>query len=322
MDTFLLFFSAAGLRQLDSGFFWLVFVLAAAGSAVSFYFLWRFFRLKRLLEDTPTSRIRSAAQGYVELTGWGKQLPEHTTFAPLTALPCLWYRFKVEKYERDSGHGQNKGAWKVISKGVSDQNFILDDETGTCIVDPDGAEITPSMRDVWKGDVPNPLAARKSMNAGLGQMILGAGAEYRYTEERLIENDYLYVLGYHESLGGGRISFDHAAAVRDVITAWKEDYQSMLERFDANNDGSIDLREWEQVRSVARQEADRQKVDEDTSATLHMVVRPPDRSKPFLISSRTEEDLVTDLRNRALAGLGGFLLLGSYAAFMLSARVG
>lgn len=313
-------FTVEGLRQLDAVPFWLLFALSAIGSLVSFYFLWLFFSRKRLMEDTPTSKIRSAAQGYIEFAGWGKQLPHHTTFAPLTALPCLWYRFKVEKYEENTQ--DKKGSWKTVSQGISDQNFVLDDETGTCIIDPDGAEITPTMKDVWTGDTANPQAAKKGMEAGLGAMILATGAQYRYTEERLIENDYLYVLGYHESIGGGRISFDHAGAVRDVIAEWKLDYQSMLERFDANNDGTIDMREWEQVRTQARQEADRQKVQEDTSASLHMVVRPPDRSKPFVISAETEEDLVQRMHRRSLAGLAGFLVAGSYAAFLLSARLG
>ncbi len=322
MELFETLFTLEGLQGMPPPMFWLLWASVTAGAGAGFLFLWRYLRRKRLIEDTPTSRIRSAAQGYVELSGWGRHLPHHVTHGPLTALPCLWYRFKVEKFERSAAaDGNEKGAWKVISKGESDQNFVLDDETGTCIVDPAGAEVTPSMKDVWKGDTPNPLAARKSREAGLAANVLATGAEYRYTEERLIENDLLYVLGYHETLGGGRISFDHEGAVRDVITAWKQDYQAMVARFDADGDGSIDLREWEQVRAAARQEADRQKVAEDTSASLHLVVRPPDRGRPFIISSRTEEDLVAALHRRTLAALAGFLLLGSYAAFMLSARV-
>lgn len=315
-------FTVAGLRALPPPMFWLLWVGLVVGAGVSFVFLWRQLRRKRLIEDTPTSKIRSAAQGYIELNGWGRHLPHHVTHGPLTALPCLWYRFKVEKFERSAtADSHDKGAWKVIKQGTSDQNFVLDDESGTCILDPAGAEVTPSLKDVWEGDTPNPLAARKSREAGLAATILATGARYRYTEERLIENDLLYVLGYHESIGGGRISFDHDGAVRDVIAEWKQDYQAMIDRFDADGDGRIDLQEWDQVRTAARQEADRQKVEEDTSTTLHLVVRPPDRTKPYIISSRTEEDLVAALHRHTWAALAGFLLLGSYAAFMLSARV-
>ncbi len=319
MEILTTLFTVDGLRTLSPPLFWMLWGVAVAGGGFCFLYFWRFLRRKRLMEDTPTSRIRSAAQGYIELSGYGRQLQDHTTFGPLTALPCLWYRFRVEKYEKKAG--QDNGSWKVISRGISDQNFVIDDGTGTCIIDPEGAEITPSMVDCWKGDTPNPQAARRSEAAGVPSMILSTGSRYRYTEERLLEDDLLYVLGYHESLGGGRISFDHAGAVRDVIATWKQDYQEMLARFDTDGDGSIDMREWEHVRTAARQEADRLKVRADTSTTLHMVVRPPDRSKPYIISSKTEEDLVVAMHQRSWATLAGFLLLGSYAAFMLSARV-
>src|SRR3989339_1598907 len=57
--------------------------------------------LKRLraVRDTPTSKVASAAQGYVELVGRGRPYGE-PLISKLRALPCLWYRYKVE--QRDS----------------------------------------------------------------------------------------------------------------------------------------------------------------------------------------------------------------------------
>ena len=92
------------------------------------------FRRRRAITDTPTSRIASAAQGYVELSGQGRALDDPPLYAPLTQAPCLWYRFQIE--ERT---GQNK--WQTIDSGESDVPFILEDGSGRCVIDPDGAEI-------------------------------------------------------------------------------------------------------------------------------------------------------------------------------------
>ena len=51
--------------------FWLVVIGLAAGAAYSFWFAFKAWAKNRLIEDTPTSRVRSAAQGYVELSGEG-----------------------------------------------------------------------------------------------------------------------------------------------------------------------------------------------------------------------------------------------------------
>ncbi len=65
----------------------------------------------RAIRDTPTSKIASAAQGYVELTGRGHPFGE-PLLGKLSLLPCLWYRYKVER--RESG---NK--WKSMDSGES-----------------------------------------------------------------------------------------------------------------------------------------------------------------------------------------------------------
>src|SRR5690606_9806630 len=74
-------------------------VLLAAASAAALFFMVRNLRTARTIEDTPTSKIRSAAQGYVELSGTASSTGE-TIAAPLSGTPCLWYRYTIERYER------------------------------------------------------------------------------------------------------------------------------------------------------------------------------------------------------------------------------
>jgi hypothetical protein len=55
----------------------------------------------RHLLDTPTSKIRSAAQGYAEFYGVLQPQPDSLIVAPLSGKPCVWWRFKIEEYEAD-----------------------------------------------------------------------------------------------------------------------------------------------------------------------------------------------------------------------------
>ena len=66
----------------------------------------------RYLLDTPTSKIRSAAQGYVELYGvlQGREAP---VLAPLSNTPCLWWRFKIEEYSSSD----KRSSWRVVESG-------------------------------------------------------------------------------------------------------------------------------------------------------------------------------------------------------------
>ena len=101
------------------------------------------FRRRRAIIDTPTSRIVSAAQGYVELSGQGRGLDDPQLLAPLTHQPCLWYRYKIE--ERT---GQDK--WRTVDSGESNTAFILEDGSGRCVVDVEGAEIMTPHRRSWQ----------------------------------------------------------------------------------------------------------------------------------------------------------------------------
>ena len=75
-----------------------------------------------------TSKVASAAQGYVELIGSGRPLAGAPLISPVSQLPCLWYRYKIERKTSD-----NK--WVLEDKGESDASFILEDGTGECVVD-------------------------------------------------------------------------------------------------------------------------------------------------------------------------------------------
>ena len=85
------------------------------------------YRRYRYIADTPTSRVASAAQGYVELLGRSAQLPDAALVTVFTGLPCVWYRYQVEAQGlRRQMVGQDHGE--------SDDPFLLIDDTGQCVV--------------------------------------------------------------------------------------------------------------------------------------------------------------------------------------------
>lgn len=250
----------------------------------------------RHLQDTPTSRIRSAAQGYAELVGVLGAASESPLFAPLTGEPCLWWRYCIEEY-RASG---KRSSWAVIERGESEGWLRLTDATGECLIDPRGAEVLPAWRRRWTGDRRHP---RGGAPGGLLQL-LGMGSRYRYTEERLHAGEPLYAIGEFRSAGGGRQAMNLDALRAEVIRQWKGDFAGLLARFDSNADGQLDEQEWRRVRLAAGLEAEDRQRQASQEPLLHRLGKPGD-GLPFVLSSHGEDVIA---RRFYLQAAGGLLL--------------
>jgi hypothetical protein len=307
---------------------WIWLSVCAAGALGAFYFAFRSLRRARLIEDTPTARIRSAHQGHVELDGQAELLPGEPIRAPLTGSPCCWWRYKIER----RGH---KNRWRRVEHDTSDGVFAMRDETGVCLVDPEGAEVTPTDRSVWYGHTRQPenraparigIEPRQggwSLDLGglLGtRLTLGAG-RYRYTEERIYPGDRVYLIGHFRS----EDDLDHAAQrrelARDKLRAWKRDQAGLLRRFDHDRDGAIDPGEWERARRAAQSEAAAEQREQAAARIPHRIARPRAGGLPYLISTLPQYDLVRRYRMIAAASLAGFFLLGGIAVWLLGSRV-
>jgi hypothetical protein len=285
-------------------------IVAGAVMCLGGGWLWvsRWSKLRHLL-DTPTSRIRSAAQGYVELAGVLRGLADTPPLmAPLTATPCLWWRYRIEEYRT----GSKRGSWSVLEQGSSEGLLRLFDATGECLIDPRGAEVLPARRDCWTGDQRHP---RGTPSSGVLAWLTGH-RQYRYTEERLHANAPLYAIGEFRTSGGGRQGLDLQAAQGQVVREWKEDYAGLLQRFDHNRDGQLDQAEWSRVRLAASLEAQQRHRLASGRQALHKLARPAE-DFPFVLSSHGEEVLVRRYRWQA-AGGAMLCLLG---AALLATRV-
>ncbi|UFQ96646.1 E3 ubiquitin ligase family protein [Pseudomonas wenzhouensis] len=286
-------------------FFTLSFTLGAClGGA--WWCLRRWSQARHLL-DTPTSKIRSAAQGYVELYGVLEALPDMQPRGPLTGKPCLWWRFRIEEY-RSSG---KKRSWRVIESGTSDAWLRLVDGTGECLIDPRGAEIRTAVRDVWQGNLRHPLGPAKTGLLGF----LSSGTRYRYTEERFHVGQPLYAIGDFRTRGAAQQGFDRHAAQGEVIREWKGDYLGLLRRFDSDGNGELDEQEWNRVRLAAQLEAEDRHRQKALEPAQHQMTKPGER-QPFILSNSGEDELARSFYWQA-AGGAVLCLLGALATAWL-----
>jgi hypothetical protein len=100
-----------------------------------FFYGFRLLLRRRLILDTPLSKIRSAAMGMVEISG--QAVGPYTMIAPLTERPCYYYRTLVWEYKQ---HGKNKQWVKVVGECMH-VPFFVDDNTGRLLIDPRGADL-------------------------------------------------------------------------------------------------------------------------------------------------------------------------------------
>ena len=283
--------------------FWLAVIGLAAAAVYSFWYTFKSWSKNRLIEDTPTSRVRSAAQGYVELTGRGALPPDSKNKGPLTGIPCTWWRYKIEE-RRAVGRSRS---WTTLQSDTSDVPFLLDDGTGQCLIDPRGAEVFPHASDVWYGSSEWPEVRIPNGTGVLGWLAdnVLSGGRYRYTEHRLEEHEQLYAIGAFRSLGGVSVESPDAA-IAELLRAWKQDQASLLARFDTNHDGTLSSDEWEEARAAARRQILDGRAAEAKPPSLNVLADPPD-GRSFLLAASDGESLAQRFRRRALAGVGGFV---------------
>src|SRR6202023_786701 len=88
-----------------------------------FFYGFRLLQRRRLILDTPFSKIRSASMGMVEVSGLA--VGPYTMVAPITTMPCYYYRTYVWEWKRE---GKNS-KWVKVAAECMYVPFFLDDNT-------------------------------------------------------------------------------------------------------------------------------------------------------------------------------------------------
>ncbi len=215
-------------------------------SLISFYYTFKYFIYERKLEDTPLSKTRSAAQGYVALKGAVQKIPKITVRSPLTNKECIWYKYNISKRV-------GKDGWKLIETNQSGEMFILKDETGTCYVNPINADITCDKYLSWYGHTAKPVIPsnlKTPMEINSNQTIISNPTNnglYHYEEYTILENDNLYVMGMFHTIRHDIQPIEdmnestelYQAQILNKLQKWGEEFQSCI--IDHNDNKKNDI---------------------------------------------------------------------------------
>jgi hypothetical protein len=232
-------------------------------SIISFFFWVSNLRRNRAIADTPTSKIASAAQGYVELYGTAIGAPEYIARGGRNSFPCVWYRYVVYQRQKDK---DGNDTWVEVDRGVSDSTFAIDDGSGRCLIDPDGAEVlTTHSYTTYDGD-------------------------YKTVEEQLQPGEGVYALGEFVTIGGANTDLNQNEDVAALLAEWKKNSQQLLERFDLNQDGQIDMQEWALARRAAQRDVEKQHREIRSQPGVN-VVRAARDGRLFLLSNLSPQQL-------------------------------
>ena len=148
---------------------------------------------------------------------------------------------------------------------MSDSTFEIKDSTGSCVVDPDYAEVISAERRVsYQGS-------------------------YKHVEELLYAGS-IYVLGEFSTIGGANSVLSLNEDVSFLLAEWKKDPVNLKKRFDLDGNGEIDLREWELARRAAIREVEQQHREIRKETGVH-IMRAPRDNRLFLISSLSPQKL-------------------------------
>jgi len=252
-------------------------------------------RLKRHIDDTPTSRIRSLAMGLVEVQG--RAIRQYALVSPMSQAACVWYR--LCRYRRD-----NSNRWQLTSQSDSGHvPFVLADGSGQVVIDPAGATVKSRTEQTgYPGE------------SSLTGAALDGGPDEKWVEELIYEGTTLYVLGYARPARGVAPGLRERTV--EKLRQLKLD-PGALGRYDANGDGRLDAEEWQSAREEVERQAAVEQLGAGKAAGLPVLLGKPPAGLPFLIA---EGQNGTQLAGR-YGWLGGALLVAATVVFALALKL-
>ncbi|MBA3065405.1 E3 ubiquitin ligase family protein [bacterium] len=255
-----------------------------------FFWGWELFGIKSMIENIPTSKIRSLPMGIVELKG--DALAKYPLETKLNGINCVFYKYKVEKLVV-TGYGKNRRrAWQEIAGGQSITPFYIKDSTGSVLIEP------------------------FSCDAELERKYYHSEGNYdgakRYSEWYISPGEKLYVIGY-----AGKSGDIMAQRKEKLLTRLKEIRGSAEERekYDLNQDGRLDDYEWiTAVEDIKKAIA----LEEGTDGLCDVAVSGRDKDK-MLISDKSEKELLSRFALKSFSFIFGGIIIFSVSSYFLLA---
>ena len=290
------------ILQMNDTEFWVLATVASCIGLYAFYQMMRKHHIARVIENTPTSKIRSAAQGYVELNGKAKLMNGSILVSPLSTRTCVWYRYKIEEeYEYQDSKGNTIRSWRTIKSATSDDVFVIEDETGKCIIDPDDANVVVADKRVWYD-----RSLLKSR---------------RYTEELITQNESLYAIGLFKTIDRTE-RHQFKRHVSELLRQWKTSPNLLLLKYDKDNNGELNQQEWQQVRLAAEQQIRREYGQQYQQQALNLLAMAENNDQAFILSTLSEEKLIKLFQLHIAGNILTFFVMGSLVIWAINIRLG
>lgn len=311
---------ARGFQEAPIWAFLIAFAVFGSFTALMAWLTYTRYRAYRVVRDTPTSSIRSAPQGYVELTGTFESLaddkPRH---APFSGKPCVWYRVEIEEHRQK---GEDDSEWVTIFEESDPRPCVLRDDTGRCLVLVEQADMrvaVPSETYQEEGIFNDPPEPMKHVDTGLFENSL------RFSEECIEPATRGYVVGRFVTSHSEDAADEPGGNVDDVVAkleGWRDDYMAEVGgRPDENDPNPVGLTEADADRlpdaavAWARRRGDTGDIDSVVTAT-------GDSRQPLIVGCGGEKTVARRLFWTAFGCLAGFLLFGTGLGFVVLARFG
>lgn len=163
--------------------------LSLLGGPALFWGGFKDMKRRRLMQDTPTARIRSMAMGLVEVNGTVEQ--RSTVTAPFSNRPCVYWQVEIAMRS-----GRRHG-WTTIHKNSSGNPFFLRDETGLALVYPSGSdcEVAHGVEETTLG-LSLPAFYQDYMRKnGIWMRHVARLSSLRFRERTISAGERVYVLG-------------------------------------------------------------------------------------------------------------------------------
>ena len=188
---------------------WLI--AGAVGGVALFVYGFKIRATQRVIENTPTSTVRSLPLGFVEVAG-AAQPDGDPLSSPIGNQPCVFYSYRIQELR---GGGRSR-RWVTVAEERSTEPFYLRDQTGSVLIVPMGAEAALSKEQVfsnrWPGALPDHVA-RTLRGIGSPTASWLGPRTIRCREAVIAPGDPLYVLGTaHENPAAAGTS-DNAARI-------------------------------------------------------------------------------------------------------------
>lgn len=166
-------------------------VIGMVAGIVLLYRGFRMLQFKRLVLNTPFSKIHSAAMGLVEVSGTA--IGPQTIPAGITGAPCYYYCATAWEL-RQSG---NSRQWKKVAEETLYVPFFVDDSTGRLLVDPQGAalDVHRTFRDEFDKSLFGSNMFPENVMQFLARNGIGASGNVRLEEHCIEPGHPLFILG-------------------------------------------------------------------------------------------------------------------------------